>query len=175
MLNGQSYHSIFSLQSQDAHRALRAGIAQKYALSSLLSLEPLVDSVTRNFMSTLRERSPNTSDKEGTKVDLGEWLQFYAFDVIGAITFSRTFGFIDAGTDERSVLKGLEGGLRYGAVVGQINGLHGWLLGNPFLQNMLSRIPAVAKNDPVPMVFKVSSWFFHLKVEQEMLMWKVDD
>lgn len=105
-------------------------------------------------MSTLRERS--TQDQEGNRLDLGEWLQFYAFDVIGAITFSRTFGFIDAGTDERGVLKGLEGGLGYGAVVGQIKGLHGWLLGNPFLQNVLSKIPAVARNDPVPMVFKVS-------------------
>lgn len=107
-------------------------------------------------MSTLHERSQGNED---TKFDLGEWLQYYAFDVIGAITFSRTFGFIDKGTDERGVLKGLEGGLTYGAVVGQIIGLHGWLLGNPFLQNILGRIPAVAKNDPVPMVFKVGFAF----------------
>ncbi|KAF8859697.1 cytochrome P450 [Acephala macrosclerotiorum] len=141
MIDGNVYRSIFTLQDQSAHRTLKAGIAQKYSLSSLLTLEPLVDTVTRNFMSILRERShnPANTDSHGTRLDLGEWLQFYAFDVIGAITFSRTFGFIDEGKDERGVLRGLEGGLTYGGVV-----------------NTVLKIPAIAKNNPIPIVHQVS-------------------
>lgn len=139
------------------HRNLKAGIAQKYSLSSLLNLEPLVDTVTQNFMATLRERARSTNTtSEGTRLDLGEWLQFYAFDVIGAITFSRTFGFIDAGRDSRGVLKGLEGGLAYISVIGQVPQLHPWLMANPLLQNTILKIPAIAKNNPVPMVYQVS-------------------
>ncbi|CZR58541.1 related to cytochrome P450 oxidoreductase [Phialocephala subalpina] len=157
VIDNKVYRSIFTLQSQSAHRILKASIAQKYSLSSLLTLEPLVDTVTRNFMSTLRERSQTAPDTNiaGTRLDLGEWLQFYAFDVIGAITFSRTFGFIDDGKDERGVLRGLEGGLTYGAVVGQVPGAHPWLMGNPVLQNTVLKIPAIAKNNPVPIVYQM--------------------
>jgi hypothetical protein len=159
MVEGKEFPSIFTFQSQTAHRNLKAGIAQKYSLSSLLSLEPLVDKVTRNFMSTLRDRAENieNSNLKGARLDLGEWLQFYAFDVIGAITFSRTFGFIDAGCDFRGVLRGLEGGLRYGALVGQVPALHSWLMANPFLQSTILKISAISKNNPVPIVYQVSS------------------
>lgn len=75
--------------------------------------------------------------------------------MIGAITFSRTFGFIDDGKDERGVLRGLEGGLTYGAVVGQVPGAHPWLMGNPVLQNTVLKIPAIAKSNPVPIVYQV--------------------
>ncbi|KUJ21456.1 putative cytochrome P450 pisatin demethylase [Mollisia scopiformis] len=147
---GKSYPSIFTLQSQDAHRQLKAGIAQKYSLSSLLSLEPMVDNVTRNFMSTLHERASS-----GTRLDLGEWVQFYAFDVIGAITFTGTFGFIDKGCDERGILRGLDGGLIYGAVVGQVPGWHEWLMGSSFLQETVMKIPVLAAGNPVPIVVQM--------------------
>lgn len=105
-------------------------------------------------MSTLREcaHNPATTNYLGTRLDLGEWLQFYAFDVIGAITFSRTFGFINDGKDKRGVLRGLEAGLTYGAVVGQVPRAHTWSMGNPVLQNNVLKIPAIAKNNPVPIV-----------------------
>lgn len=151
--DGKPLYSIFSTQNQAHHRILKSGIAQKYSLSSLLRLEPLVDKVTQNFVSTLRTRLDSSQNSsEGVVIDFGEWVQYYAFDVIGAITFSKTFDFIDAGKDERGVIQGLEGGLMYGGVVGQIPGLHPWLLGSPRVEAVLASIPPIAASNPVPIV-----------------------
>jgi hypothetical protein len=146
--DGTPLYSIFSTQSQAHHRALKRGIAQKYSLSSLLRLEPLVDDVTRLFLQKIRART----DKSAT-VNFGEWLQYYAFDVIGAITFTQTFGFLEAASDYNNIIEGLEAGLKYGAVVGQIPALHPYLLGSARLEALTGRIPALAKNNPVPIVF----------------------
>lgn len=32
-------------------------------------------------------------------VDLAAWLQYYAFDSLGAVNFSKKLGFMDSGTD----------------------------------------------------------------------------
>jgi Cytochrome P450 len=157
-IGGKTYPSVFALQDQDSHRKLKSGIAQKYSLSSLLGLEPLVDQVTRTFMSKLRQISDGMNDNhpDGPVLDLGVWLQYYAFDVIGSITFSGTFGFIDAGSDTRGIVEGLEFGLKYGAIIGQTPRAHNFLLGNPLVQAILGKVPALAAGDPIRIVYKVS-------------------
>lgn len=82
-------------------------------------------------------------------------MQYYAFDVIGAITFSQTFGFISTGADYNGVIEGLEFGLKYGAVVGQVPFFHPYLFGSARLEKFMSSIPVLAKGNPVPIVFKV--------------------
>ncbi|OBT71609.1 hypothetical protein VF21_08946 [Pseudogymnoascus sp. 05NY08] len=88
-------------------------------------------------------------------IDIGEWLQFYAFDVIGSITFSRTFGFLDAGVDYTGVIEGIDFGLKYGAVIGQIPALHRWLFGSPRMQKIMSYIPGAEKKDPIRTVLQM--------------------
>lgn len=156
--DGKTLHSIFSTQNQEHHRALKSGIAQKYSLSSLLQLEPLVDEVTQNFMEKMRVFSNSSTDPSQAKtVDIGEWLQFYAFDVIGSITFSKTFGFLDTGFDYNGITEGIDAGLLYASIIGQIPAFHPWLFGSPGLQNIMSYIPAAAKKNPIPIVFQVTS------------------
>lgn len=89
-------------------------------------------------------------------VDIGEWLQFYAFDVIGSITFSRTFGFLDAGFDYTRVIEGIDFGLKYAGVIGQIPSFHPWLFGSPRLQKIISYIPGAEKKDPIRTVLQVT-------------------
>lgn len=89
-------------------------------------------------------------------VDLGIWLQWYAFDVIGAITFRRKFGFMEERRDIHDIIAGIEGGLWYGCICGQLPEFHPWLLGNHTLMNvLLKNIPAVEMANPVPKVVKV--------------------
>lgn len=80
-------------------------------------------------------------DLEGQKVDLGSWLQWYAFDVIGMITFNRRFGFMEEGKDVRDMIADIEAGLRYAGIAGQVEGLHHWLVGNKLLMRILESIP----------------------------------
>ena len=94
-------------------------------------------------------------DLAGRPVDLGEWLQWYAFDVIGNITFSQTFGFLKDREDNRHVIDGLEASTRYSSVIGQIPELHPWLLGNERLVDLSMKIPAAAKSNPIFTLEKV--------------------
>ncbi|KFY97968.1 hypothetical protein V498_01765 [Pseudogymnoascus sp. VKM F-4517 (FW-2822)] len=154
--DGKALHSIFSTQSQEHHRALKSGIAKKYSLSSLLHLEPLMDEVTENFIEKMRTFSnPPTDTSQAKTVDIGEWLQFYAFDVIGAITFSKTFGFLDIGFDYNGIIEGIDAGLLYASVIGQIPAFHPWLFGSLGLQKIMSYIPGAAKKNPIPTVLKM--------------------
>lgn len=36
--------------------------------------------------------------------NLGDWLQFFAFDVMGTLTFSKRYGFLDTGKDVGGML-----------------------------------------------------------------------
>ncbi|KAJ6005379.1 cytochrome P450 [Penicillium sp. IBT 35674x] len=74
--------SMFTVRDPIAHQALRRPVAQKFSMSSINSLEPFADECTGIFIDAMR-------DLEGQQIDLGAWLQWYAFDVIGAITFQR--------------------------------------------------------------------------------------
>ncbi|KPI40815.1 Pisatin demethylase [Cyphellophora attinorum] len=88
-------------------------------MSSLVQLEPLVNSTTKAFISVLTERY--VGETGGLRVcDFGKWLQFYAFDVIGELTFSKRLGFLDKGEDVDGIIELLETSLDYASIVGQI-------------------------------------------------------
>jgi hypothetical protein len=52
-------------------------------MTTLLSYEAFVDECNRELCEKLRG-----FEREGRKICVPEWMQFYAFDVIGAITVS---------------------------------------------------------------------------------------
>lgn len=39
--------------------------------------------------------------------NLGQWLQFFAFDVMGTLTFSKRYGFLDEGRDVGGMLEAI--------------------------------------------------------------------
>ena len=80
--------SMFSVRNNAHHQALRRPVAQKFSMSSMKSLEPFADECNDIFIRAMKTM-------EGEKVDLSTWLQWYAFDVISAITFHRRFGFME--------------------------------------------------------------------------------
>ena len=95
------------------------------------------------------------TDLVGQSIDMGEWLQWYAFDVIGKITFAQTFGFLKNRQDPDKVIDGLEVGNQYNTIVGQIPGMHAWLIGNGRLMDLMMKIPSMAKVNPVTTFKKV--------------------
>ncbi|KAK5077069.1 hypothetical protein LTR64_005451 [Lithohypha guttulata] len=70
-------------------------------------------------------------------VDLGPWLQYYAFDVVGMFTFDKKFGFLEQGKDIDSIMSTIEFILAYSAIIGQVPALHLLLLGNPLLIKLM--------------------------------------
>lgn len=118
-------------------------------MSSMVGLESLVDECAQLFIKKLQQMDNNP-------IDLGTWLQWYAFDVIGKITFSKEFGFMEQGKDVRDMISQIEKGLVYTSVIGQYPNLHKYLLlGNPFTLWLTNQIPPLASQNPLPVLIKV--------------------
>lgn len=84
-------------------------------MSTLVNFEPLVDSATVAFLEQLKERF--AGNENGMPIcDFGVWLQYYAFDVIGELTYSKRLGFVDQGMDVDHIAN-LEWLLNYSSVV----------------------------------------------------------
>lgn len=64
-------------------------------------------------------------------VDLGAWLHYFAFDVLGEVAFSRSFGFLAAGYDKEGAIASIDASQRYNGLVGQLPELDRFLRRNP--------------------------------------------
>jgi hypothetical protein len=113
--DGYILQGLFSTTDEKYHAKLRRAVANAYAMSTLVQFEPFVDSTTTEFLKQLSQRY---ADKPDTVCDFSRWLQFYAFDVIGELTFSKRLGFVDHGIDVDNIIRDNERMLGYFAVVG---------------------------------------------------------
>lgn len=144
--------SMFSVRDPVSHQALRRSVAQKFSMSSIKAMELFADECTNIFIQAMQ-------DLEGQAVDLGVWLQWYAFDVIGAITFQRRFGFLEMRQDILGMISGIDTALKYAGIIGQVPAFHPWLMGNHWVVKFLAAQPFVEVPDPLRTIVQVSySW-----------------
>lgn len=108
--------SLFSERDPQTHKALKSPVAQMFSMTNIRNFEPYADECTRIFMDAMR-------DLEGQAVDFAQWLQWYAFDVIGSITFQRRFGFMEQRQDIDDMIKKINDGLEYVKVISQFESL----------------------------------------------------
>ncbi|KAH6658877.1 cytochrome P450 family protein [Truncatella angustata] len=90
---GSRKWDLFSERNEDIHRSQRRLVSHIYSLSSMKKLEPYVDNAITFFLTKL-------STMEGQRIDVNKWVRLFAYDVIGEVTFSKRFGFIDEGKDD---------------------------------------------------------------------------
>ncbi|KIH91356.1 hypothetical protein SPBR_01727 [Sporothrix brasiliensis 5110] len=96
-------------------------------MSQLVQYEPFVDNTTKLFLKQTEKFFVN--NPEGC--DFTRWLQFYAFDVIGEITYTKRHGFIEKNEDIDGIVAYLSWLFLYVAPVGQIPFLDLLFLKNP--------------------------------------------
>jgi hypothetical protein len=113
---GVALQSLFNSTDEKFHAKLRRAVSNAYAMSTLVQFEPLVDSTTIEFLRQLEIRFADRPDNDGI-CDLGTWLQYFAFDVIGELTYSKRLGFVDRGEDVDGIIGALERLLNYVSVV----------------------------------------------------------
>ncbi|KAK1764032.1 cytochrome P450 [Phialemonium atrogriseum] len=130
---GRPLENLFNTRNEDFHAAIRRPIANAYSMTTLLKYEPFVDTTSRVFLQRLNELYGDT----GKACDLGTWLQYYAFDVIGEMTFSKRLGFLETGSDVGGIIKDLEWRLNYFAWCGQIPILDKFLVKSPIAVRMM--------------------------------------
>ncbi|KAL6232759.1 hypothetical protein BDW75DRAFT_242661 [Aspergillus navahoensis] len=126
--NKRPQMNLFSTRDEKFHRDQKRPVTNAYSMTSLLELEPAVDSCTTLFLSHLGD----FADKE-RPVDLGTWLQYYAFDVVGEFTFAKKARVLEEGRKVEDMMAGIQGILTYANLTGQIPEAHKVLLGNPLI------------------------------------------
>lgn len=134
--------TIFSVRSERAHKDIKRPIAGAYSMTSLLELEGLTDDCIRILCNKLNEKLEVCST---IGLDLGEWLHWYAFDLITSITFSNKIGFMEKEEDVESIISAIEGRLKYNSTIGQWPVLHKLLIGNNFVSKIISLTPGLRK------------------------------
>lgn len=125
--------TLFTDRNIKRHAESRRVYAGLYAMSALLSYEAYVDDCADIFLRRLGEMSSLSQQHGRRVVDMGHWLQCYAFDVIGAITYGKRFGFLDEGKDLGGTIGALDRNMAYSTLVG----VYAWL--HPYLYAILER------------------------------------
>ncbi|CAK4033845.1 Pisatin demethylase [Lecanosticta acicola] len=113
---GERLQSLFSTKNEDYHAKYRRCVSNAFSMSSLVGYEPLVDSTIDAFIEQTRRRYCD----QGRTCQFSKWLQFFAFDVIGELTWSKRLGFVERDEDVENIVEFVEGFLTYAAPMGQM-------------------------------------------------------
>ncbi|MCJ1237848.1 hypothetical protein MMC14_005835 [Varicellaria rhodocarpa] len=129
-LHNQILHNVFSEQDPAIHARLKRTMGSLYTTTAATELEFHIDSCVRLFTSRMEEfaREP------GKAVNMSAWLQYYAFDSLGEVNFSRKLGFLASGTDVDGICELDHKQMMYFALMGQ----------SPTLERCWSRISSLA-------------------------------
>lgn len=115
---GHRKFDLFAERDEKIHSQQRRLVSRAYSMDALKDLEPHVNAAIETFLSKM-------SALKGQSIDMGKWTQLFAFDIIGEVTFSKSFGFMEAGSDDGS-FAAIETALRSAAWIGQVPWLY-WL------------------------------------------------
>ncbi|RDW63194.1 cytochrome P450 [Aspergillus mulundensis] len=118
------------------HVAKGKNVAGGYALSNIIKSEKYVDEIIATLKAQL-----DAAVTERKEVGLDRWFNFFAFDVVGEVTFSQSFGFTKAGRDIGSAIGNARKLALYVSIMGHYVWIHHLTLGNPVLSR-LGLIPA---------------------------------
>ncbi|PKY02578.1 cytochrome P450 [Aspergillus campestris IBT 28561] len=146
---GEPLPSLFSTLDESFHANLRRSVNHAFSMSSLVQYEPLVNETVEIF---LDQTSRLFAD--GTTVcDFARWLQFFAFDVIGSITYSKRHGFVENNHDVDGIVQSLARIFDYSAPVGQMPWLDKLLWKNPIF-DLLQKLNLADNSHPVAVFAK---------------------
>ncbi|KAF2636018.1 cytochrome P450 [Massarina eburnea CBS 473.64] len=110
--------NIFAMRDPELHKARRRKVANLYTMSTMVSYEPAVDKLNRVCLRKLREFAA-----EDRVVDIPQFIQYYAFDVIGEITLNHSFSMMENTHDPTGMIADIKIGLNTLALNGLIPSL----------------------------------------------------
>ncbi|KAJ2971293.1 hypothetical protein NUW58_g9457 [Xylaria curta] len=114
---GRGLATLFSTTDNSFHAQLRRCVNSAFSMSALVQYEPFVDNTLKLFFEQTERLYVNNA--EGC--DLPRWLQFYAFDVIGEVTYSKRHGFLERNEDVDGIVSYLGNLFLYVAPVSLTN------------------------------------------------------
>jgi cytochrome P450 len=129
---GELLPSLFSTRDEAYHANLRRSVNNAFSMSSLVQYEPMVDETTELFL----DQTDRLYASTGNVCDFARWLQYFAFDVIGSITYSKRHGFIEENEDIDGIIAQLANTFDYAGPVGQMPWLDMLFWKNPILMTL---------------------------------------
>ena len=98
------------------HNSLRKAINPFFTTTAVMNYE---HRITKTIDYFLEQWDNRFSDKEGPEgvIDLAEWLQYFAFDVTGELTYGSRHGFMELASDSQGIIAFLHRFQAYGAIV----------------------------------------------------------
>ena len=82
-------------------------------MTAISELEDLVDGCVEKFLAQLQHSATSQ-----TGLEVEDWLQYYSFDCLGALSFSEDIGFLSSGHDIDSMIHTVDVIFDYVALVG---------------------------------------------------------
>ncbi|KAF9893433.1 hypothetical protein FE257_010745 [Aspergillus nanangensis] len=133
MFSLPDYHYINQMSELDPTRHIQKtrNLSAGFSLSNIAKTEPYIDTVLQLFQTRLNELSDSA-----TPVEFQNWFSFFAFDVLGEVTFSKSFGFVQSGTDIRNAIANTGSLVYYISIIGNYVWFHYLTLGNPIFSRL---------------------------------------
>ncbi|KAI9875185.1 MAG: hypothetical protein M1830_008778 [Pleopsidium flavum] len=148
-------------------------VAAGYALSNIIKSEPFIDGTIE-----LLEKRWDELSQANKIVEFDKWFNFMAFDIIGEVTFSSRFGFLETGRDIGGAIANTRVLTLYVTIMGYFPWLHRLTLGNPLIA-FLNLTPSqhifdtcvgavnVRKKNPDARTDMMEQWMLSLKAHPE--------
>lgn len=138
---------IFTEINEEAHARKKKVANVPYSMAAMQHLSPFIDDTIDLVVAKLGGFASAPMEYKADKsVDLGAWLHYFAFDVLGEVAFSRSFGFLAEGKDVEDAIATIDRSQAYNGVVGQIPWVDHLLRRNP----LWKLVPSLdTKNAPI--------------------------
>ena len=115
-MGGQSgKYDVFSDPTIAGHAASKRLLSNSYSMAAVNELDAFVQRPVDRLLQRFDDFALS-----GQSMNLADWLQWFAFDVIGEVSFSKQFGFLDAGEDVGKTLKAIDETLWSGIVIAEL-------------------------------------------------------
>ena len=107
---------IFTETREDVHAVKKRYASNPYSMATMHQMAGYIEDTERLLMKKM-DGMCSSSDQY---CNLGDYLHFYAFDVLGEIAFSKKFGFLEAGYDLEKAIKTIDDMQWYDGIIGQV-------------------------------------------------------
>ncbi|KAH6983189.1 cytochrome P450 [Ilyonectria sp. MPI-CAGE-AT-0026] len=107
--------SFFAATDIKVHRHLRSRVSGAYSMTSILSMEPLVQDVL-----DLNIRKLGEFADRGEIVEMDKWANYFTFDAVGKLAMGGTIGFLEQGKDVDGIIRSIHDGFYLMANMGNV-------------------------------------------------------
>ncbi|KAI5458779.1 cytochrome P450 [Mariannaea sp. PMI_226] len=137
LVNGQIVLNLFSQTDPVKHKLERQPVAKHYSNAAISTVEPHMDKVIDQFCQQLEKRFMDGANA-GKVCNIGQWILYYTWDVVGAVTFSQPIGYLEKGYDFDGTLHNADKAMDYFTIVGTM----------PFLDRVFDKNPIYRMGPP---------------------------